>query len=115
MELNKTEEMAMKIIRELRGRMKNKIGSSEINNVVDDNNHRAFSINFQAYNYFFVILNYDRGRIGFSIKYGEKLFIGLENSQKWYEQVDFDILCKELQEQLELRIPDKFLEANGWK
>ena len=115
MELNKTEEMAMKIIRELRGRMKNKIGSSEINNVVDDNNHRAFSINFQAYNYFFIILNYDRGRIGFSIQYGEKSFIGLENSQKWYEQTDFDILCKELQEQLELRIPDKFLEANGWK
>lgn len=27
----------------------------------------------------------------------------------------FWIQCKELQEQLELRIPDKFLQANGWK
>ncbi|MFL0251967.1 hypothetical protein ACJDT4_16225 [Clostridium neuense] len=39
----------------------------------------------------------------------------LKNSQKWYEKADFDIFCKELQQQLELRIPDKFLEAYGWK
>ena len=95
--------------------MQNKIGSCEINNVVDDSNHRAFTINFQAYNYFIVLFNYNRGRIGCSIQYGERTLIRLENSQKWYEEADFDVFCKKLQEQLELRIPDKFLEANGWK
>ena len=115
MELNKTEEMAMKVVRELRKHMKTKIGCVTVHNVVDDNNHRAFSIHFIAYNYFPILLNYTRGRIGCSIEYSENSFIGLENSQEWYEKADFDVFCKELQEQLELRIPDKFLEANGWK
>jgi len=48
-------------------------------------------------------------------QYGERTFIGLENSQKWHEKADFAVFCKELREQLELRIPNKFLEANGWK
>ena len=115
MELNKTEEMAMKVVRELRKHMKTKIGCVTVHNVVDDNNHRAFSIHFIAYNYFIVLFTYDIGLIGCSIQYGEKSFIGLENSQEWYGKADFDVFCKELQEQLELRIPDKFLEANGWK
>ncbi|EOE7227529.1 TPA: hypothetical protein UL418_000605 [Clostridioides difficile] len=65
--------------------------------------------------YFIVLFNYDKGVIGCSIQYGENSFISLENSQKWYEKADFDVFCKELKKQLELRIPDKFLEANGWK
>lgn len=37
-----------------------------------------------------------------------------DNSQKWDDEPDVNIFLKELQ-QLELRIPDKFLEYNGWK
>ena len=115
MQLNDTEKMAMNIVDYLEKNLGDKIGTCGIFDVVDDRNYRAFRINFEAYNYFFILFNYERGRIGCSIQYGEKSFIGLENSQKWYEEADFDIFCKELQEQLELRIPDKFLEANGWK
>lgn len=79
--------------------------------------HHSYSkiIRFKAYDYFIVLFNYDKGVIGCSIQYGENSFISLENSQKWYEKADFDVFCKELKKQLELRIPDKFLEANGWK
>lgn len=79
-----------------------------------DNPYTMFSINFRAYNYFSMVLNYDRGRFGCSIETG-KLALPIENSQKWYDKADMDIFCKELQEQLELRIPDKFLDHNGWK
>lgn len=41
--------------------------------------------------------------------------INLDNSQKLYDKADMNIFLKELQQQLELRIPDKFLEYNGWK
>ena len=115
MQLNDTHKMAINVTEYLEKNFGDKIKGFEINNVVDDRNYRAFSINFHVYNYFVVLFNYDKGRIGCSIQYGEKNFIGLENSQKWYEEADLDIFCKELQEQLELRIPDKFLEANGWK
>ncbi|WP_240189983.1 hypothetical protein [Bacillus sp. P14.5] len=76
--------------------------------------YTMFSLQFTAYNYFNVILNYDRGSFGCSIVTGDA-GIGLKNSQKWYDEADLDVFCKELREQLELRIPDKFLEYHGWK
>lgn len=115
MNLNNTDKMAMEVTNYLEKNLGNKIQDCSIFNVIDDRNYRAFSIRFKAYDYFIVLFNYDKGVIGCSIQYGENSFIGLENSQKWYEKADFDVFSKELQEQLELRIPNKFLEANGWK
>lgn len=112
---NKTaDEMSDIIVDMLINKFEDKVQDFEIFNIVETP-YKAFSIRFTAYNYFIVLFNYDRGLIGCSIQYGENNFIGLKNSQEWYEKADFDIFCKELQEQLELRIPDKFLEANGWK
>ena len=34
---------------------------------------------------------------------------------KWWDETDFDKFFKELQSEIELRIPDKYLEAKGWK
>lgn len=76
--------------------------------------YTMFSISFKAYNYFIIYLNYDRGRFGCAIEQGDK-GIGLKNSQKWYDKTDMNIFLKELEEQIELRIPDKFLEYHGWK
>ncbi|CBW86066.1 Hypothetical CDS [Listeria ivanovii subsp. ivanovii PAM 55] len=73
-----------------------------------------FNMQFKMYDYFFIALNYDRGSFGCAIINGD-LVISLPNSQKWYDNADMNIFCKELQMQLELRIPDKFLEYNGWK
>ena len=78
-----------------------------------DVNHRAFSIDFEAYNYFVIRLNYDKGRFGCNIIFGEKL-IALNNSQEWWDEADFDVFFMELQKELELRIPDKYLQAHGW-
>ena len=62
--------------------MGDKVDKFCIFNVNDDVNHRAFSIDFEAYNYFVIRLNYDKGRFGCNIIFGEKL-IALNNSQEW--------------------------------
>ena len=41
--------------------------------------------------------------------------VSLENSQKWFDEADMNIFLKELEQQLKLRIPDKFLDFYGWK
>ncbi|WP_027084144.1 hypothetical protein [Cohnella panacarvi] len=41
--------------------------------------------------------------------------ISIESSEKWFDEADFDKFFKDIQEQIELRIPDKFLEYHGWK
>ena len=40
--------------------------------------------------------------------------IFLKNSQQCFETANFDDFCQELKNDLELRIPDKFLRAKGW-
>lgn len=72
-----------------------------------------FSIEFEAYNYFALILNYDRGSFGCAIIAGER-GIGIDNSQKWYDKDKLSLFLHDLKEDLESRIPDKFLQRNGW-
>lgn len=113
MQLSETDEMALEFNRKLREKFGERVDDFGIEGVNDDLNHRAFSITFKAYNYFVIRLNYDRGRFGCCIDFGE-YGIGLENSQKWWDTADFDIFFEELKQEIELRIPDKFLKAKGW-
>jgi len=110
----KSRDMANKIIDQLGEKLGDRITDFVIDNVDEDINHRTFTIDFTAYNYYICLISYERGRFGCSIKNGE-YYISLENSQKWYENADLDIFVKELKEELELRIPDKYLKAKGWK
>ncbi|MBF2519423.1 hypothetical protein IA940_05755 [Listeria marthii] len=114
MQLSKAEVLASKVSDEIEERLRDKISSSFSICKTQDEPWIEFSIEFSAYNFFNIILNYDRGSFGCSIVNGG-LGIALPNTQKWYDKADMDIFCKELQEQLELRIPDKFLVYNGWK
>ncbi len=113
MELSETNKMAVSFSRMAREKLEGKVSGFCIFNVNDDVNHREFSVDFIAYNYFPVRLNYEKGRFGCCISYGEKS-ISLENTQQWWDEADFDLFFKELQSELELRIPDKYLSAHGW-
>lgn len=114
MQLNETTKMAVDFNKKLREKFGDKLNNFSISDVIDDPNHRAFSIEFEAYDYFPIRLNYDRGCFGCCICFGE-IGIDLKNSQKWWDEADFDVFFKELQDEIELRIPDKYLEAKGWK
>ena len=111
--LNDTHQMAIRFNTIAREKMGDKVDKFCIFNVYDDVNHRAFSIDFEAYNYFVIRLNYDQGRFGCNIISGERM-IALNNSQGWWDEADFDVFFKELQKELELRIPDEYLRAHGW-
>ena len=111
--LNDTHQMAIRFNTIAREKMGDKVDKFCIFNVNDDVNHRAFSIDFEAYNYFAIRLNYDQGRFGCNIISGERM-IALNNSQGWWDEADFDAFLIELQKELELRIPAKYLQAHGW-
>ena len=111
--LNDTHQMAIRFSTIAREKMGDKVDNFCIFNVNDDVNHREFSIDFEAYNYFVIRLNYDQGRFGCNIISGERM-IGLNNSQEWWDKANFDIFFMELQKELELRIPDEYLRAHGW-
>ena len=111
--LNDTHQMAIRFSTIAREKMGDKVDNFCIFNVNDDVNHRAFSIDFEAYNYFAIRLNYDQGRFGCNIISGERM-IALNNSQGWWDEADFDVFLIELQKELELRIPAKYLRAHGW-
>ena len=111
--LNDTHQMAIRFSTIAREKMGDKVDKFCIFNVNDDVNHRAFSIDFEAYNYFVIRLNYDQGRFGCNIISGERM-IALNNSQGWWDEADFDAFLIELQKELELRIPAKYLQAHGW-
>mgnify|MGYP004650893601 FL=1 len=111
--LNDTHQMAIRFSTIAREKMGDKVDNFCIFNVNDDVNHREFSIDFEAYNYFAIRLNYDQGRFGCNIISGERM-IALNNSQGWWDEADFDAFLIELQKELELRIPAKYLQAHGW-
>ena len=111
--LNDTHQMAIRFSTIAREKMGDKVDNFCIFNVYDDVNHRAFSIDFEAYNYFVIRLNYDQGRFGCNIISGDRM-IALNNSQEWWDEADFGVFFKELQKELEFRIPDKYLRAHGW-
>lgn len=107
------DEMSDFIVDEMIGVFKEKVKDFVVKNEIDEANHKSFSVEFGAYDYFPVIFNYDMGRMGCSICFGNRT-MELNNSQQWWDEADFDLFFKELQTELELRIPDKFLKAHGW-
>jgi len=111
---NKTiKEISNYIIDEMSDFFNTRVKDFVIVDMVNDINYKSFSIEFDAYDYFPMIFNYDMGRISFSICFGTKR-MGLKNSQKWWDETDINILLNELKEEIEIRIPDKFLVSRGW-
>ena len=114
MEFNETQTMAIDFTKMAKEKMGDKVKDFCISDIYDDVNNRAFSVEFAAYDYFPIRLNYERGRFGCCISYGERT-VALSNSQQWWEVADFDVFFKELERELKLRIPDKFLKAHRWR
>lgn len=81
MELNEAEKMALQFNKKARDKFAGKADDFCIVDVIDNPNHRAFSVEFEAYNYFLIRMNYDKERVGWCISFGSKGIV-LENSQK---------------------------------
>ena len=112
-ERNKTTQMASDLCDQIMEHFGDRVTRISVWSVVDDPNHREFIIVFEAYNYFPIRLSYDRGWFECYIDFDENKIV-LESTQKWWDTADFDIFFDDLERELELRIPDKFLKAKGW-
>lgn len=74
----------------------------------------SFLIHFKLYNYFIIGFGYDRGSIGCGIVQDE-YSVDVKISQGWYSHDEsLQTFLKELDEQVRLRIPDKYLEYYYW-
>ncbi len=113
MNVNETEKIAFHFIEMAKDKMGDRLSDFTIVELYDIPAHRDFSIDFVAYNYLFVRLSYSNGSFGCSIVSG-KYRTYLKNSQKRWDNTNFDVFFKELKRELELRIPDEYLKAKGW-
>lgn len=109
--INKSERKAQKMCEMLNNYFQDRVEKVELFGKVMTN-PESFEIRFIAYNYFSVCFTSEIN-FGCSILYGDKR-MWLPNSQCNWETADFDVFFRELQQELEMRIPDKFLKARGW-
>lgn len=107
-------DLAKEVASSLRRYFGDRVTALAISNVIDDRNHVEFSVLFEAYSFFPVIFNYDRGFFGFGIVYGDRA-VGVEPlGGHWASFGEFRRVLEQLDEELRLRIPDKYLDAKGW-
>ena len=111
---NKSVQQIYKdIITVLRDYFNDRIEGYSIYDITDDP-YQMFTISFILYNYYNLAFKYERGKIGFVILDNHD-GISLKNSQTWLDKADLNVLCKELDEMVRLRIPDKYLAYYNWE
>ncbi|WP_239256413.1 hypothetical protein [Listeria ilorinensis] len=115
MELNKAGLLASDISDRFKEYFGKQIGTFTIANATETLS-MMFNITFVMYDYFIVTFSYNRGAIGCSLIQSQ-YSIDLDNSQKWYEEADSDLtgFFQGLQQEIEMRIPDKFLAYKGFE
>lgn len=108
-------EIRMDIGRKIKAIFADKIRSIEFYDVVEEEGHWSFKIGFFAYDYFYLVFSYELDIIGFSIEMGNGRLLRINNTHSCYSNTDMNNYIKEIVEELELRIPNKYLESCGWK
>ena len=91
----------------------NKIRGIEFYDVVEEAGHWSFKIGFFAYDYFYIVFTYELDIIGFSIEVGNGRLVSVMNTHNCYSNTDMDAYIQRIVEELELRIPDKYLQTHG--
>lgn len=114
MKLNKMQLMAVNISKVLKNILDDRISSSKIYDLVNKPNHHSFKIGFIAYNYFYVVFQYNLDIIGCYIKVGNGICIPLITGKNCYSDTVIEDYISKIKDELELRIPDKYLKAKGW-
>ena len=108
------DEIRKNVIEKIKKIFGNKISDMEIYDIAEVEGHWAFKVGFYAYNYFFVVFNYELDIIGFSIEVGNGRLMSIADSHSCYSGTDMDSYIRENMKNIELRIPDKYLKARGW-
>jgi len=112
---NKSVQQIYKdIITVLRDYFNDRMEGCSIYDITDDP-YQTFTVSFTLYNYYNLVLKYNRGKIEFVILVNKYDGISLKISQTRLDKADLNVLCKELDEMVRLRIPDKYLAYYNWE
>ena len=114
MQLNEMDKKAMSLCDKIEENFEERVENLSIYDVVDVPNHHMFKLNFAAYDYFWIQFNYENGLCGFSLVFNDQFGTSLGKRLAYSEITDWDSYLKDIMEEIELRIPDKFLKAKGW-
>ena len=94
---------------------KDKIDVIVFDNIVDEPNHQTFKLDFKAYDYFTIEFDYENDLCEFFIVLTKEAKISLTKEPAIYSQIsDWDSYLRGVMDEIEIRIPDKFLKAKGW-
>lgn len=92
-----------------------RIGTICISDIVDEPSHQTFKLDFKAYDYFAIEFDYENDLCEFFIVLTKEVKLSLTKEPAVYSQItDWDKYLKGVMDEIELRIPDKFLKAKGW-
>ena len=94
---------------------KDKIDVIVFDNIVDEPNHQTFKLDFMVYDYFTIEFDYENGMCEFFIVLTKEAKISLTKEPAVYSQItDWGSYLRRVVDEIEIRIPDKFLKAKGW-
>ena len=92
-----------------------RIGTICISDINDEPSHQTFKLDFKAYDYFAIEFDYENDMCEFFIVLTKEVKLSLTKEPAVYSQIsDWDSYLRGVMDELELRIPDKFLKAKGW-
>lgn len=73
--------------------------------------HTMLTIEIDIYNYFILIVTLEHSSLGFSVQQNGGKFSLIQDK---ILPTDLSLYLKSIDDELKLRIPDKFLMKNGW-
>src|SRR5574344_177156 len=108
------KEWAERYVDAMKSYFGNRVSDIEITDITQTRpQDSGFDFKFRMYDYFDMEGGAGTG-LGWFINKGD-YFIELPTTQEWFDMADLEIFFQEMQEELELRLPDEYLESKGWK
>lgn len=113
MQKNNNKNIVDNLVKEIQNYFGNK-AKDFVTEILFENPFLSFSIYFKLYNYYFVTINYEDCSIGTGILNGTYV-MGIETKKRdLNDGIPLTDFFKEIDKEIRLRIPDKFLKAKGW-
>ena len=115
MQINDMLELARETRKKIRKIFGERIDTIAGYDYVDETNHQTFKLDFEAYDFFAIEFDYENDLCEFFIVLSKEVKLSLTKEPAVYSQItDWVSYLKGIKDELELRIPDKFLKAKGW-
>ncbi|EPD86144.1 hypothetical protein [Streptococcus sp. HPH0090] len=109
------QELATEVSERIQRAFGDRASDMTIYDVVEVPNHQMFSIKFKAYDYYEAHFGYELSFTDFYIVISKGIGISLPKEKYDFGSItNWDSYLKEIMAEIELRIPDEFLQAKGW-